>query len=175
MDRNDISLYPWIFVCSVPSVFRSYRENSNTRLSGFVHSWIKLRTSLYSAGVNCCLFTSIIRTTSIVFPFGVIVRVTLPKGLLITCSFVEVCNFMPSAGVIVYVTSSLIREGSSNKLERLLFKALMPQLSIPPVIAGRVQMANPFCASFLVTLTALFSLMIVGSADRRTVQREYLI
>ena len=33
---------------------------------------------------------------------------------------------MPSAGVTVYVTSSLIREGSSNKLERLLFKALMP-------------------------------------------------
>ena len=81
--------------------FRSYRENSNTRLSGFVHSWIKLRTSLYSAGVNCCLSNSIVRTTSIVFPLGVIVRVTLPKGLLITCSFVEVCNFMPSAGVTV--------------------------------------------------------------------------
>ena len=110
----------------MPSVFRSYRENSNTRLSGFVHSWIKLRTSLYSAGVNCCLFNSIVRTTSIVFPLGVIVRVTLPKGLLITCSCVEVCNFMPSAGVTVYVTSSLIREGSSNKLERLLFKHSCP-------------------------------------------------
>ena len=28
------------------------------------------------------------------------------------------------------------------------------------------EMANPFCASFLETLTALFSLMIVGSACR---------
>ena len=56
------------------------------------------------------LLVQLYRTyTSIVFPLGVIVRVTLPKGLLITCSCVEVCNFMPSAGVTVYVTSSLIR------------------------------------------------------------------
>ena len=45
--------------------------------------------------------------------------------------------------VTVYVTSSLIREGSSNKLERLLFKALMPQLSIPAEMAGNTQMAKP--------------------------------
>lgn len=37
----------------------------------------------------------------------------------------------------------LIREGSSNKLERLLFKALMPQLSIPAEMAGNTQMAKP--------------------------------
>ena len=65
------------------------------------------------------------------------------KACFITCSCVEVCNFMPSAGVTVYVTSSLIREGSSNKLERLLFKALMPQLSIPAEMAGNTQMAKP--------------------------------